>query len=338
MRFWARPGAQRTTAGPTDRYSPHRRALTVGIAALGATGSLQSVLLGKAAHDLGNGIVPMLTAATLAAFVGLCGLTVWILSSCNRREQLRAVRGPHIWTERARWELSIATVAGILVGTAQGGLVPRLGVALFTLAFVTGQAATGLVADALGLGGGPQRRVSLNRLLAIVVAVLGVAMSSFTAADGALRGGDLAIIAVAALVGGALAVQQAANGRLARATDAPAVVALANFVFGVVASSLVLLVLTGVGDPSWPRPHQWWPYAGGLIGAAVVAATAAAVPKLGVLTVAISLVLGQVIGALIITTQSTSAPPPLASICGAALVLVGVGLVLGRPGHPEKSM
>jgi transporter family-2 protein len=227
-----------------------------------------------------------------------------------------------------RWEVALAVVAGVFVATAQAGLVPRLGVALFTLAFVTGQAVTGLAADATGLGGGPQRHLSLSRFLAVTLAVFGVALTSTSAEGRPATPGGHAVLGLAVVVGAALATQQAANGRLARATNAPAAVALVNFVLGLIATFLVLLALRITGGEPWPHPERWWPYAGGLIGAAVVAVTAAAVPRLGVLTVAIALISGQVVGALAIDVVATSALPTLASTGGAALVLGGVALAL----------
>jgi transporter family-2 protein len=266
-------------------------------------------------------------AATILCAVGLLALALAIASSPARR-QLKALGNIRHHPMLQGWEVPAITAGGVFVAVGQARLASVVGVGEFTLAFVTGQTVAGLLADRLGLNGGPQRPLTAFRLAACVVALGGVALSA-TVQDGEGAGFQAGVLALCAVVGGALTIQQTANGRLTVATGAPSPVALLNFVLGFAVSVGLLGVIMWLRDDPLPVPADPWPYLVGLVGAAVVLVAAVAVPIVGVLVVAMALVGGQVIGALVIevATSGTAAMP----IRLASALLVITGVVLAFP-------
>ena len=141
----------------------------------------------------------------------------------------------------------------------------------------------------------------------------------------------LAAAALMVLAGTFLATQGAVNAALARNAGGLAAAAIS---FGV--GFAVLAGATFLATPL-PRPGAlanvpWWAWTGGLLGAFFVWATIWSVPRVGVLTVAAALVLGQMLAALVIDRLGLFGvpvqPASWARLAGAALV--GCGLVLSR--------
>ena len=96
-------------------------------------------------------------------------------------------------------------------------------------------------------------------------------------------------------------------------------------------------MLAGARRAPLPQPAELWPYLGGLIGAVVVVVAARAVPAVGVLVVAVALVGGQVLGALLLgLTGEESAHLPT-TLLSAALVMTGVALALRTGPRPAPT-
>lgn len=108
------------------------------------------------------------------------------------------------------------------------------------------------------------------------------------------------ILALAgALTGGvALAVQASINGHLGRALADPIVASCISFGVG-------FAVLLGLSLPRLPALEwsavgalPWWAWSGGAIGPVYMVGMVVGVPRLGVLTMATTVVLGQVCASL----------------------------------------
>ena len=273
----------------------------------GALGSLiaaQSRINGELTHHVGTGLFP----AWLTMTTGSVLLLVIVLPRRAGRAGLRTVAAQ----ARARvlpWWAFTGGVFGSLFLVSQSISVPVVGVAVFTVAVVAGQASGSLIADRLGLTGTGRRAVTARRVVAAVLAVVAVGIGVSDRLSTASGVGALAVLAF--IAGMLLAPQQAFNGRVGMAAKDPFVGALGNFLGGVVVMSLVLggAMLVSLKLDS-PGTAPWWSYLGGLLGFAVIAGGAYTVPILGVLVYSLLSVFGQLAGAvildLVVPTPGTS--------------------------------
>lgn len=141
------------------------------------------------------------------------------------------------------------------------------------------------------------------------------------------------VFVLAALVTGALVpVQLALNGQLGTALKSPYLGAFFVFVVGVLAMGAALLVmrqsLPSVQVLGAVPPLAW---VGGLIATIYILAVVVLVPKLGVGSVAVLVIAGQVIAALALDHFGTFGTAQVqitwTKVFGGGLVLVGAALV-----------
>lgn len=160
-------------------------------------------------------------------------------------------------------------------------------------------------------------------------------MTATAVGTSASRATTLAL--TAAVVSGALvALQQRVNGQLAVELDDALLAAVVSFLTGLVAVVAVVLSRPAARRAVRAvRALPWWQCLGGLGGASLVAAGAAATPRIGVALLTVGIVAGQTTGALAVD-RAGLAPGgrhllTLPRLAGAALCLVAVGVgALGR--------
>lgn len=217
-------------------------------------------------------------------------------------------------------------MCGAFLVAAQGLTVATLGVAVFTVAVVAGQTASGLAVDQAGVGPMGHQAVSPTRLVGAALTVLAVLLAVHD------RLGDpktLALAVLPALAGVSVAWQQAVNGRLRASSGSTLTAAVVNFTAGT--SALLLAFAVDVAIRGWPigvLPTEPWLYLGGPIGVVFIAVAAAVVRYTGVLLLGLATIAGQVAGATLI---DLTVPPPAGrpgpfTLLGAALTLVGTGV------------
>jgi transporter family-2 protein len=137
-------------------------------------------------------------------------------------------------------------------------------------------------------------------------------------------------VTLAFVAGFLVAVQQAINGRTARAAGHPMSATFLNFLFGTIALGIAfgLVWAFAGGAPHALPPGPWWLYTGGVIGIVFIAGAAWAVPIVGVLQFALLTIAGQLSGALILDviapTAATSVAPTL--VIGVVLAFVAVAV------------
>ncbi|MGW0226829.1 DMT family transporter [Actinopolymorpha singaporensis] len=361
----------------TDQHAPPAQ-LAVGIAitfVIGVLLACQSRVNGQLGSELHDGIV----AATWSFGSGLAVLVIVAALVPGMRSGLRSVvaalragrarsgerdgRGAATaspWALRP-WQV-LGGVCGAYLVVTQSATVGLVGVAVFTVAVVAGQAGSSLVVDRLGLGPGGRQPVTTRRMVGAVLA-LGAVVLTVSHQLGTPSTAALAILP--ALAGVGTAWQQAVNGRVARAAAGPPsdagvpdgagipgdrnasprsgskptgtngngllaalVAALTNF--GVGTAALLVAAAVDVGLRGMPAA---WPsnpllYIGGLFGIAFISLAAYVVKITGVLLLGLTSVAGQLVGALVLDAAlpTSSAHLTVTTVIGTLLTLVAVGI------------
>jgi bacterial/archaeal transporter family-2 protein len=290
-----------------------RRATALPTAVALVTGagiSVQSYVNGRLGSSLGSGEL----AATINNVTGLAALAVIALATGAAPRALRR-RGDVRW-----WQL-LGGLGGALMVTAGAVAAPKIGVALLSVALVCGQTGGSLGADRAGLSPAGRRNVTPPRAIGVLIAVGAVALT----AVGARTSPQAGLIALAIVAGAAMAVQQAANGHLARVTGEPLFASTVNFLVGAIALVVVAAIATGLSAPhGWSAPAP--EYLGGLIGVGAATSMLIIVSRLGVLRLMLAVIAGQALGGLAVDLvapvrgESVTA----ATVAGVALTFVAV--------------
>lgn len=254
----------------------------------------QARINGQLAIEIDSG----LDAAAVSFVTGLVIVGVALTVSPSGRAGVRRLVEVVRQRELAPWQM-IGGFLGAYFVWAQSLAVPAIGVALFTVAVVAGQTSNSLVIDRLGIGPVGVLPITRYRLLAAGIGLLAVVVSVIPR----LSGSSLAVWALVAsvLAGGLIALQQAINGRVARAAHNSWTATGLNFALGAFALSVAVIVVALLGEP-FPfdnLPQSPWLYLGGPIGVAFIAAAAWVVPMLGVLRFGLLSITGQLSGAVV---------------------------------------
>lgn len=290
--------------------------------------AIQSRLNGELGDVLGDGIPAALISFGSGLVILLVGTAVLPRVRRALGSVWRTIRKP-AGPGGLRWWQCIGGVAGAFLVATQSITVAVIGVAVFTVAVVAGQAISSLVVDRLGFGpAGPQPYTPL-RVAGAVVALLAVVL----AVSERLSHPDGLVLAVLpALAGVGTAVQQAINGRVARTASPDAYGAVAagviNFLVGTAALALVFAVDLLVRGAPRGLPSEPWLYLGGACGVIFISAAAAVVRVVGVFVLGLGTIAGQLIGSLVIDlfvpTAETDVTLPV--VAGTLLALAAVVL------------
>ncbi len=204
-----------------------------------------------------------------------------------------------------------------------------MGVAVFTVAVVAGQAISSLVVDRLGFGpAGPQPYTTL-RVVGAVVALVAVVL----AVSERLSHPDGLLLAVLPALGGVgTAVQQAINGRVARTASRDAYGAVAagvvNFLVGFIALLIVFSADLALRGAPHHLPSEPWLYFGGACGVIFISSAAAVVRVVGVFVLGLGTIAGQLIASLFIdlflpaSDQAVTVPVVAGTVLALAAVVV----------------
>ncbi|MDJ0319742.1 DMT family transporter [Pseudarthrobacter sp. PS3-L1] len=228
---------------------------------------------------------------------------------------------------------ALAGAIGGLFVFAQSFTVGILGVALFTVAAVTGQTVSGLLVDRLGLGPAGRKRVTGIRVVGCILTVAAVAwavsprLGAATGSEGGL-GALILPLLLPILAGFMMSFQQAMNGTATVHYGTPLAATLMNFIAGATVLWIawgIKAVVAGVGNP---LPGEWWYYLGGPMGCVFIGLGALLVRSLGVLVTGLGMIAGQLLGSLaldlIVPSPGTVIAP--ATILGTLLTLVAIVL------------
>jgi transporter family-2 protein len=295
----------------------------------GAALAAQARMNGELATRWGHG----LDAAIWSFGSGLMALTLVMAFSPRMRQGFGSLR-KSLRRGEIRWWQCIGGVVGGFFVFSQAYAVPIAGVALFTIAVVGAQTLTAVGVDKLGIGPAGRVPVSVARVVAALLAIVGVVV----AVGGRVSGTTAAVVVpaiLAAVVGAAATVQQGINGRVTVAARSPMTTTWLNFATG----TATLLVLAGPGlrFGSFGRPESfaapWWAWLGGLVGTVIIGVTAVAVRPLGVLLVMLLMLAGQLVAAVGLDaldpeTRGHITPPVVVGL----LVTLGAAALAGVAG------
>ena len=142
----------------------------------------------------------------------------------------------------------------------------------------------------------------------------------------------LAALAVVSVGGVAVAVQAPVNSALSRAIGNNLFAATISFGVGFVlllAPSTAREAVHTLGDL---RAAPWWAWLGGVLGALYVWSAIYSVPKLGVVTMIATLILGQLVGAIVLDAIGAFGLPvkEIGWQRILAIVMVAGGVILSR--------
>ena len=295
--------------------------------------AIQARANGELSAQMGNS----LQAALISFSSGLLIISVITLFSRRIKDGMRKLRGAVKAKEIPRWRLFAGMLGGSFVAI-QTNIVPIIGVALYSVASIAGQALTSLLVDRIGITAGGPKAVSARRVGAAAITVVAVAVSVIDRLDDSTF--TFFPVFLAVIAGAFVGVQRALNGQINEYSGESYATSFLNFIMGTAFLVIFLLLAISVSDTKLsPLPQgPWWIYTGGVIGVIYIAFTALIVQHLGVLTFTVLSVGGQLFGSLLLdlANPETSSQVGWALISGIALTYVGI-LVSGERKKTGKS-
>ena len=316
-------------AAPSHRT---RHGLGLGLAfSIGILVALQSRVNGQLGHDLGDGVAAVLISFASGGVLLLLAVALVAKVRHGLGRVWCTVRNP---AGGLRWYHCIGGLAGAFLVASQSITVTTLGVAVFTVAVVAGQAASALLVDRHGLGPAGVQPITLLRLVGAATALVAVLLA---VSDRLSHPNGLVLALLPAIGGCATAVQQAMNGRVAwvAAPDPSGAVSAAviNFVVGNVALVIVLIADLAIRGLPQALPSNPWLYVGGACGVAFITLAAAIVRMVGVFVLGLGTIAGQLAGSLLLdlTVPAANGAVTASVVAGTTLAFAAV-VVTALPG------
>lgn len=271
---------------------------------------------------------PLITAL-INFTTGLMVLSVMMIFSRPMRKGFISI--PRLVREGRlkRWQL-FGGLSGAFFVASQSSLVQVIGVAIFTVAAVAGQTSAALLVDKLGIGPAGKQPVTLMRIGAAILGIVGVLVSVLGQDSTGQFAFGAVLISFAA--GALVSTQPALNGQIANHTGQPAAATMVNFIVGFITLVVVYAVAHQVNPQSFNVPPMPWEnpviWLGGPFGVLFVLTASFMAKTLGVFLFTLTSVVGQLSGAILLDvlfpTASTNITWQLLlgiSITGAAVVL-----------------
>jgi transporter family-2 protein len=285
-----------------------RLPLAVGLPMAVASGlaiPVQGRINGALGARLGDGIA----AAVVSFSTGLIVMIVVSLLAPRGRAGLARIL-PALRERRFPPYYALAGGIGAFFVFAQSFTVGLLGIALFTVATVTGQTLSGLLVDRLGIGPAGKKSVTGIRVIGCVLTIAAVAWAvspRFAGGGAGAAGASAAAADPAALLlpiilpvmaGFLMSFQQAMNGTATVHYGTPVAATLVNFIAGTCVLWVAWSIKVAVAGPANPLPGEWWYYLGGPMGCVFIGLGALLVRSLGVLVTGLGMIAGQLLGSL----------------------------------------
>lgn len=306
--------------GADDRAHLPAWVLLGGAGLVGVLTAVQARINGQLGARIGDGFV----AAVISFGSGLIVLIVLSFALRDGRRGAAALwRG--LRAHSIPWWMLAGGAAGALTVATQGLAVAIIGVSLFTVGVVAGQAVCGLVLDRVGYGPAGVVAVTVPRLVGGALALAAVGLS--LVGDG-VQGIPLWMLILPFAAGVGIAWQQATNGRLRQRVGTPLTATLVNFIGGTILLAAAALVHVAVEGGPDSFPVEAWLYLGGVIGVAYIMLSAALVAHTGVLLLGLGVVVGQLLASIAIDAvwPAPGGPGMAQEIAMVVLALTGVAI------------
>ena len=266
-----------------------------GLLAL-VVGALTSVQ-GRANGQLGTDIHNALGAAIISNLVGWAILWVLLLGRRSDRtglvELVRAVRSGEL-----RWWILLAGIGGTLYVSMQSIAVPQIGVGIFTICIVGGQALSSLVVDKIGFSTNGKQHITWPRIFMAIMTLIAVTVAVYP--ELGKSNFKLIIVLLCITAGVVGSFQFAMNSQINLTTGRPIVTAWLNFFVGTFFIAIALGVDFAKGGSMGSLPRNPWVYIGGPCGVIFIAVAANVIKSMGVLNFVLFSVTGQLLGALLL--------------------------------------
>jgi bacterial/archaeal transporter family-2 protein len=287
-----------------------RLPLAVGLPMAVASGlaiPVQGRINGALGARLGDGVA----AAVVSFSTGLIVMVIVSLVAPRGRAGLARIL-PALRERRFPPYYALAGGIGAFFVFAQSFTVGLLGIALFTVATVTGQTLSGLLVDRLGIGPAGKKSVTGIRVIGCILTIAAVswAVSPRFASAGAAASGSAAAagqadpaalllpVILPVLAGFLMSFQQAMNGTATVHYGTPIAATLVNFIAGTCVLWIAWSIKVAVAGAANPLPGEWWYYLGGPMGCVFIGLGALLVRSLGVLVTGLGMIAGQLLGSL----------------------------------------
>lgn len=143
---------------------------------------------------------------------------------------------------------------------------------------------------------------------------------------------NLILLALAALAGVSIVVQQALNSNLRMALNSAAWAGFVSYFVGVICMIALAVALRDPAPSAAVAARiPWWGWSGGLFGAIFIALGIFLVPQIGAATFISLLIAGQMLASMTFDHFGwlglTQRPVDLSRLIGAALLIAGVALI-----------
>lgn len=317
----------RRAGGTRGRY-----AIALGASVVaGFLVAVQSRINGEFGVALGSGAL----AALFSFLVGLTVMTIALLASPRGREGLVSLRGAYTRREIPWWAM-VGGVGGAFLVLTQGLTAGILGVAVFSVAVVTGGSLGALMIDSRGWFGVARVALRPQRVIGAVIVVIGVVVALDVTPGESPP--SIALFLLPLVAGMGTGFQQAVNGRVKIAAGSALSATFVNFAVGTLTLGVVTLVALPFTGPVAFDATSWWLWTGGAVGTIFIAIQVTTVGIIGVLGLGVSLISGQLVGSIVLDLVAPLATSDLglATIIGASVTLVGAVLVtVGEKSEPS---
>ncbi|CAB4539858.1 unannotated protein [freshwater metagenome] len=267
-----------------------------------------------------------------AAFVsftsGLIIIAVITLFNPTIKLGLKNLRTAVKSGQMGSWRLLAGALGGAAIAISTH-VVPLIGVALYSVATISGQTAVSLLVDRIGLAGGERKLISLRRVIAALITVLAVLVSVLDKIS--IDKFQLFAVVLGLCAGVIIGIQRSLNGSINVHSKASYATSLLNFIMGSTFLALLTLALLILrGDAINPLPSgPWWIYTGGVVGVIYIAMSSIVVQHLGVLTFVLFSVGGQLLGSLIFDIIAPTEGAHVTAYLISGIVMTYIGVVVG---------
>lgn len=238
-------------------------------------------------------------AALISFTTGLLLVSIALLFSSSVRLGLSRILNAVREGRLPLWKVIGGSIGGFFVATQSAG-VPAMGVALFTVAVVSGGALSSLIVDRYGISPFGHAAISTSRMLASVLAVIGVVVAvSDRFGDGTFHP---VLLGLSFLVGALVSLQHALNGHVGQVSDNLLAATFINFFFGTLFLVILISLQSLFGNVSFalPRGEPWWSLTGGIIGVTFIISAVFIISILGSVRFIMGNVAGQIMGSLVL--------------------------------------